>query len=94
MKTFSWLTIFCLYDLNGYFPKFTDGLTPWGLGSESEKHQRKQVQAITDPENLLCEMVPFKFRRPGCDTEIPEAEFGYITDLNRFIQLQLDENEK
>ena len=40
-------------------------------------------------------MVPFEFKRvPGCDTEIREAGFGYVTDLNRFIQLHLDENEK
>lgn len=66
----------------------------WGLASESEKHQRKQVQTITDPANLMCEMVPFEFKKPGCDTEIREAEFGYITDLNRFMQLHLDENER
>lgn len=52
------------------------------------------MQSITDPENLMCEMVPFELKNPGCDSEIREAEFGYITDLDRFIQLHLDENEK
>ena len=66
----------------------------WGLTSESEKHQRKQVQSITDPANLTCEMAPFEFRKPGLDTEIREAAFAYVTDLNRFIQLHLDGNEK
>ena len=38
-------------------------------------------------------MAPFEFKRPGCDTEIRQAAFGYVTDLNRFTQLHLDENE-
>lgn len=66
----------------------------WGLASECEKHQRKQVQSITDPENLNCEMVPFKFKKPGSDAQIREAEFAYVTDLDRFIQLHLDGNDK
>jgi len=39
-------------------------------------------------------MAPFEFRKPGLDTEIREAAFAYVTDLNRFIQLHLDGNEK
>ena len=39
-------------------------------------------------------MVPFEFKRPGCNPEIKEAEFGYVADLNQFVQLHLDENEK
>ena len=66
----------------------------WGLSSESEKHQRKQVQSITDPANLVCEMVPFEFKKPGCNPEIKQAEFGYVADLTQFVQLHLDENEK
>ena len=66
----------------------------WGLSSESEKHQQKQVQSITDPANLVCEMVPFEFKKPGCNPEIKQAEFGYVADLNQFVQLHLDENEK
>ena len=66
----------------------------WGLSSESEKHQRKQVQSITDPANLVCEMVLFEFKKPGCNPEIKQAEFGYVADLNQFVQLHLDENEK
>ena len=66
----------------------------WGLSSESEKHQQKQVQSITDPANLVCEMVPFEFKNPGCNPEIKQAEFGYVADLNQFVQLHLDENEK
>ena len=66
----------------------------WGLSSESEKHQQKQVQSITDPANLVCEMVPFEFKKAGCNPEIKQAEFGYVRDLNQFVQLHLDENEK
>ena len=40
------------------------------------------------------DMVPFEFKRPGCNPEIKEAEFGYVADLNQFVQLHLDENEK
>ena len=57
----------------------------WGLSSESEKHQRKQVQSITDPANLVCEMVPFEFKKPGGNPEIKQAEFGYVADLNQFV---------
>jgi len=42
---------------------------------------------------LVCETVPFEFKRPGYDTEIKEAEFGCSADLNRFVQLYLDENK-
>ena len=66
----------------------------WGLASESEKDQRKQAKTITDPDNLISEMVPFEFKTPGSDAEIREAEFAYIADLNRFIQLHLDANEE
>ena len=54
----------------------------WGLASESEKDQRKQVKNITNPENLTCEMAPIEFKRPGCETEIWQQAFGYVTDLN------------
>ena len=66
----------------------------WGLSSESEKHQQKQVQSITDPAYLVSEMVPSEFKKPGCNPEIKQAEFGYVADLNQFVQLHLDENEK
>ena len=62
--------------------------------SESEISQRKQVQSITDPANLVCEMVPFELKKPGCHPEVRGAEFGYATDLNQFIHLYLSENEK
>ena len=39
-------------------------------------------------------MVPFEFQNPGCNPEIKQAEFGYVPDLNQFVQLHLDENEK
>ena len=39
-------------------------------------------------------MVPFEFKKPGCNPEIEQAEFGYVADLNQFVQLHLDENEK
>ena len=47
------------------------------------------MQSIINPENLNCEKVSFEFKKPGSDTEIREAEFAYVTDLDRFIQLQL-----
>ena len=50
-----------------------------------KKSQQKQVQSITDPANLVCEMIPFEFKKPGCHPEVREAEFGYVTDLNQFI---------
>ena len=59
-----------------------------------KKSQQKQVQSITDPANLVCEMIPFEFKKPGCHPEVREAEFGYVTDLNQFIHLHLSENEK
>ena len=57
-------------------------------------YPRKQVQSITDPANLVCQMVSFEFKKPSCNPEIREAEFGYVADLNQFIKLHLDENEK
>ena len=39
-------------------------------------------------------MVPFEVKKPGCNPEIREAEFGYVADLNKFTQLHLDENQK
>ena len=52
------------------------------------------MKSITDPDNLMCEMGPFEFKKPGCDTVIREAECGFVTDLNCFVQLHLDDNEK
>ena len=59
-----------------------------------KKSQQKQVQSITDPANLVCEMIPFEFKKPGCHPEVREAEFGYVTDLNQFIHLHLVDNAK
>ena len=39
-------------------------------------------------------MVPFEFKKPSCNPEIREGEFGYVANLNQFIKLNLDENEK
>ena len=33
-------------------------------------------------------------KKPGCNPDIKQAEFGYVADLNQFVQLHLDENEK
>ena len=64
----------------------------WSVGlilREWNISQQKQLQSITDPANLVCEMV----QEPGCHPEI-RKEFGYVTDSNQFIHLHLVENEK
>ena len=45
----------------------------WGLATESEIQQRRQVQSISDPTTLVREMVLFELK-PW--TEIKKAEFG------------------
>ena len=54
----------------------------------------KASSSITDPTNLVCEIVPFELKKPGCHPEVREAKFGYVKDLNQFIHLHLVENEK
>ena len=87
----AWIPSICLQNYDNYYVSTDD---QWGLSSESEISQRKQVQSITDPANLGCEMVPFEFKKPGCHPEIMETEFGYVTDLSQFIHLRLVKNEK
>ena len=87
----AWIPSICLQNYDNYYVSTYD---QWGLSSESEISQRKQVQSITDPANLGCEMVPFEFKKPGCHPEIMETEFGYVTDLSQFIHLRLVKNEK
>ena len=87
----AWIPSICLQNYDNYYVSTDD---QWGLSSESEISQRKQVQSITDPANLGCEMVPFEFKKPGCHPEIMETEFGYVTDLSQFIHLHLVKNEK
>ena len=63
--------------------------------TESEKEQRKQVSELTDPENLVCEMMPFQFSGNRRDeSEIREAAHCYVTDLPRFVKLYLDANKE
>lgn len=65
------------------------------METESEKFQRKQVEEITDPENLISEMVPFQFSgKNRSDTEIKEAAYCYVKDLPRFVKLHLDANKE
>ena len=39
-------------------------------------------------------MVPFELKKPGCNPEIKQPEFGYVANLSQFVQLHLNENEK
>ena len=87
----AWIPSICLQNYDNYYVSTDD---QWGLSSESEISQRKQVQSITDPANLGCEMVPFEFKKPSCHPEIMETEFGYVTDLSQFIHFRLVKNEK
>ena len=55
------------------------------------------MQSITDPENVTCEVAPFElseFRKPALDTEIREAAFANVTDLNRLIRLHFNGKDK
>ena len=68
-------------------------MSVWGIQSESEKYQRRQIQDITDPTNLECQMLPLQ-SASGKILVIKEEPCCFVLDLVSFITFYLEKNKE